>query len=221
MPVWLRLIGISPLVTGALLALRPLLSFLLTPLVGHIVHGSNRRAVRVGGLLILAGWLWLALTLDTVWMLLPAFGLLVVGGNLITTAEIGRWYKLRSPAGIIARESAITLGRCPVFEPHALQNPGRRRWPPDCTRVSSGPFTTFPSNRRVFRELADGQVAEFAMPSEQEFLLYPLDTDEDPVCLSCGTLMVVAAHEARETKPDFITFRCINCGRSEKFLSEE
>jgi hypothetical protein len=113
------------------------------------------------------------------------------------------------------------LGRCPVFEPHALQNPGRRRWPPDCTRVSSGPFTTFPSNRRVFRELADGQVAEFAMPSEQEFLLYPLDTDEDPVCLSCGTLMVVAAHEARETKPDFITFRCINCGRSEKFLSEE
>ena len=33
--------------------------------------------------------------------------------------------------------------------------------------------------------------------------------------------MTVAAHEARETKPDFITFRCPNRGRSEKFLCDE
>jgi hypothetical protein len=33
------------------------------------------------------------------------------------------------------------------------------------------------------------------MPSDQEFLLYPLDTGEDPACLGCGALMVVAAHE--------------------------
>jgi hypothetical protein len=57
--------------------------------------------------------------------------------------------------------------------------------------------------------------------SDQEFLLYPLDTGEDPVCLGCGTLMKVAAHEVRETKPDFITFRCERCGRSEKFVCEE
>jgi DNA-directed RNA polymerase subunit M/transcription elongation factor TFIIS len=59
------------------------------------------------------------------------------------------------------------------------------------------------------------------MSGDQEFLLYPLDTGEDPACLTCGTLMVIAAHEASETKPDFITFRCKNCGRSEKYLSEE
>jgi hypothetical protein len=46
------------------------------------------------------------------------------------------------------------------------------------------------------------------MPSDQEFLLYPLDTGEDPACLDCGTLMMVAEHEVREAKPDFITFRC-------------
>jgi hypothetical protein len=57
--------------------------------------------------------------------------------------------------------------------------------------------------------------------SNQDFLLYPLDTGEDPACLSCGAIMTVAAHEARETKPDFITFRCANCGRSEKFLCEK
>jgi predicted RNA-binding Zn-ribbon protein involved in translation (DUF1610 family) len=56
---------------------------------------------------------------------------------------------------------------------------------------------------------------------DQDFLLYPLDTGEDPVCLSCGAILTVATHEAREGNPDFITFRCPNCGRSEKFLCDE
>jgi hypothetical protein len=30
------------------------------------------------------------------------------------------------------------------------------------------------------------------MPGDQEFLLYPLDTGEDPACLDCGTVMMVA-----------------------------
>ena len=38
------------------------------------------------------------------------------------------------------------------------------------------------------------------MPSDQEFLLYPLDTGEDPACLDCGTLMMVAGHEVRESQ---------------------
>lgn len=57
--------------------------------------------------------------------------------------------------------------------------------------------------------------------SDQEFLLYALDIGEDPVCLGCGAIRTVAAHEAREMKPDFMSFRCPNCGRSEKFLCEE
>jgi hypothetical protein len=59
------------------------------------------------------------------------------------------------------------------------------------------------------------------MPSDQEFLFYPLDTGEDPTCLHCCTLMMLAGHEAREAKPDFITFRCKSCGRSEKFICDE
>jgi hypothetical protein len=51
------------------------------------------------------------------------------------------------------------------------------------------------------------------MRSDQEFLLFPLDTGEDPACVDCGTLMT-AAHEVRETKPDFITFRCGRVGGS-------
>ena len=58
------------------------------------------------------------------------------------------------------------------------------------------------------------------MASDEEFLLYPLDTGTDPACLNCSTLMVVATHEVRETKPDFITFRCGGCGRSEKYVCE-
>ena len=59
------------------------------------------------------------------------------------------------------------------------------------------------------------------MPSDQEFLLYPLDTGEDPVCLDCGTLMMLAGNEVTDTKPDFITFRCMRCGRSEKYVCDE
>jgi hypothetical protein len=70
-------------------------------------------------------------------------------------------------------------------------------------------------------ELAEGRSADVAAMSDQDFLLYPIDTGEDPVCLGGGTQMTVAAHEVRENKPDFISFRCPNCGRSEKFLWEE
>jgi hypothetical protein len=30
------------------------------------------------------------------------------------------------------------------------------------------------------------------MPSDQEFLLYPLDTGEDPACLGCRAIMMLA-----------------------------
>jgi predicted RNA-binding Zn-ribbon protein involved in translation (DUF1610 family) len=59
------------------------------------------------------------------------------------------------------------------------------------------------------------------MSGDEEFLLYPLDTGEDPACLNCGTLMMLAAHEVRETKPDFIIFRCKKCGQSEKYICDE
>jgi hypothetical protein len=59
------------------------------------------------------------------------------------------------------------------------------------------------------------------MASDEEFLLYPLDTGENPGCLGRGKAMVLAAHEVRDVKPDFITFRCEGCGRSEKFVCEE
>jgi hypothetical protein len=59
------------------------------------------------------------------------------------------------------------------------------------------------------------------VPSNQDFLLYPRDTGEDPACLDCGTIMMVAAHEVIETKPDYIIFRCEKCGRSEKYICDE
>jgi hypothetical protein len=52
------------------------------------------------------------------------------------------------------------------------------------------------------------------VPNNVEFLLYPLNTGEDPVCLSSGKVMMIAGHEVTETKPDYFTFRCEKCGRS-------
>jgi hypothetical protein len=77
------------------------------------------------------------------------------------------------------------------------------------------------AGRRKFRRPSSLCSPELVVMSDNIFLLYPIDTGEDPVCLGCGTQMTVATHEVRETKPDFISFRCPNCGRSEKFLWEE
>jgi predicted RNA-binding Zn-ribbon protein involved in translation (DUF1610 family) len=80
-----------------------------------------------------------------------------------------------------------------------------------------GPRGVTPAWSRFF----SGQTEEFPVPSNQEFLLYPLDTGEDPACLSCGKVMMVAGHEVNEAKPDYIIFRCEQCGRSEKFICDE
>jgi DNA-directed RNA polymerase subunit RPC12/RpoP len=62
---------------------------------------------------------------------------------------------------------------------------------------------------------------ETHMARDEEYLLYPLDTGEDPVCLRCGSKMLLAGSEARPEKPTLLTFRCDRCGQSEKFLSDE
>jgi len=57
------------------------------------------------------------------------------------------------------------------------------------------------------------------MQSDQKFLLYPLDTGEDHICLACGQGMRLFADEA-ENEVDILTFRCDRCGRSERFICE-
>ena len=54
------------------------------------------------------------------------------------------------------------------------------------------------------------------MSSDQEFLLYPLDTGDDPVCPSCGLGMRLFADEVPKQETDILTFRCDRCGRSER-----
>ena len=59
------------------------------------------------------------------------------------------------------------------------------------------------------------------MARDEEYLLYPIDTGDDPVCLRCGGKMLLAGSEVRPENPTLLTFRCDGCGQSEKFLSDE
>jgi hypothetical protein len=59
------------------------------------------------------------------------------------------------------------------------------------------------------------------LPRDEEFLFYPLDTGEDPVCPRCAGKMLLANSEVRAGKPTLLNFRCVSCGRSEKFLCED
>jgi hypothetical protein len=54
--------------------------------------------------------------------------------------------------------------------------------------------------------------------TDLDFLLYPLAIDEMPRCPECGAMMAIAVLEAREDSPDFSTFRCVACQRSERFV---
>jgi transposase-like protein len=58
--------------------------------------------------------------------------------------------------------------------------------------------------------------------TDLDFLLYPLAaTKEMPFCPECGAPMTIAVLEAREgDNPDFSTFRCAACQRSERFVIE-
>lgn len=58
------------------------------------------------------------------------------------------------------------------------------------------------------------------MRTEQELLFYPLATEKNPICPACGKLMTVSLHEARADSPDFSSFRCQGCSRSERFVFE-
>jgi hypothetical protein len=59
------------------------------------------------------------------------------------------------------------------------------------------------------------------MARDQEYLLYPVDTGDDPRCPSCGEVMKLFSHDAREDKPDILTFSCARCERSERLLCEK
>jgi hypothetical protein len=57
--------------------------------------------------------------------------------------------------------------------------------------------------------------------TDLDFLLYPLATKEVPICPECGAPMTIAVLEARGgDSPDFSTWRCVACQRSERFVIE-
>jgi transposase-like protein len=56
--------------------------------------------------------------------------------------------------------------------------------------------------------------------TDLDFLIYPLAMEEVATCPACGAPMTVAVYEARDNCPDFSTFRCEACMRTEKFVFE-
>jgi hypothetical protein len=77
-----------------------------------------------------------------------------------------------------------------------------------------------PSGLPVVKGRGGESRGDVAMRTDQEFLLYPLGTEEQPTCPACGKSMTIALHEARGDRPDFSTFRCQTCTRSERFVFE-
>jgi len=118
MAAWMLAIGMSPLIGGIMLAVRPVLGFFLTPLVGRLIHKKGPQALFAGGIFLMIAWAEIgcaSLLTKSALAVVPGFVLLAVGANLIGPAEAGRWYKMRSAPGIVAREASLTMGRLPAL----------------------------------------------------------------------------------------------------------
>jgi hypothetical protein len=59
-----------------------------------------------------------------------------------------------------------------------------------------------------------------AMKAAEDLLLYPLMTDDHPVCPRCLLPLALVGFQGECGKPDFSRFRCPECGRSETFSDD-
>lgn len=115
MPVWMRVLGISPLGASVNLSLRPMIGLVLTPLAGWLIQKKGLRAGQLGGIGMVFGWSLMAGGQSYPWMLAVGLGILSIGSNLLAPMEVSRWFKRRSSAGVISREILIASGRAPAY----------------------------------------------------------------------------------------------------------
>ena len=115
LPVWMRVLGFSPMGAGINMSLRPLIGLVLTPLVGWLIQKRGLRAGQIGGIGMVFGWTLMTGAQYYPWLLSLALGVLSIGSNLLAPMEVSRWFKRRSSAGVISREMLIASGRIPSY----------------------------------------------------------------------------------------------------------
>ncbi|MFA6279949.1 MAG: MFS transporter [Bdellovibrionales bacterium] len=115
MPIWMEVMGISPLGAGINMSLRPMIGMLLTPIAGWLIQKGGIKAGQLGGGAMIAGWLFLAAAQPFPWLLAFGMALLTFGSNFVSPMEVGRWQKRRSAAATMAREVVIASGRFPAY----------------------------------------------------------------------------------------------------------
>ena len=115
MPIWMRVMGISPLGAGINMALRPMIGLVLTPVVGWLIQKKGLRAGQLGSVGLVIGWVLVAGASEFPWLLSLSLAILVTATNLISPMEVGRWLNRRSSASVMSREMIIASGRMPSY----------------------------------------------------------------------------------------------------------
>jgi transposase-like protein len=59
------------------------------------------------------------------------------------------------------------------------------------------------------------------MSGIDDLLFYPLATGDQPVCPKCCSPLVLVGFQSERGMPDFSSFRCADCGRSETFADDD
>ncbi|HAX91300.1 MAG TPA: hypothetical protein DCY07_03710 [Rhodospirillaceae bacterium] len=115
LPIWMNVIGLSPLTASINMAVRPFLGIFLTPLFSFLMKkGPYETAQYITGLL---GIGWMLMMASYFWPALILVGLtvLMAAANLMSPLEMARWFKRRSVSATIAREALLASGRVPAY----------------------------------------------------------------------------------------------------------
>lgn len=115
LPIWMNAMGISPLGAGINMSVRPMIGMMLTPAVGWLIQKGGFTAGQLGGVAMVLGWILVGVGHWFIWVLSWGLAVLTIGMGLLNPMEMGRWFKRRSSAGIVAREMLYCTGRIPVY----------------------------------------------------------------------------------------------------------
>ncbi|MGE4351152.1 MAG: hypothetical protein AB7E52_03075 [Bdellovibrionales bacterium] len=115
LPIWMNVIGLSPLTASANMAVRPFLGFFLTPLFGFIMKRGTFEAARYVTILLATGWFFMMNAYFWPTLIPVAMAVLMAATNLMAPMEMNRWFKRRSVSATIAREGLFAIGRIPAY----------------------------------------------------------------------------------------------------------
>lgn len=113
-PVWMKLMGISGVVVGAIASAQVVLKIMVAPFCGLLTNRGNGDELRVGAFLKMLGWApWVFF--HTPWLIFASSSLWKVGQQMFGVGMMSLWYGRRTVSSLAVREMLLGVGRIVTY----------------------------------------------------------------------------------------------------------